>query len=1178
MKNLTLKDIKIEKKESDLVKSTAARLNIKKKDMAVIGISIKAGSADNADEFWNILTEGKTDLHYADKQRVDDFFNHMDANGYIGNKDQVRFKKFTCMKDVDKFDGYFFRINPAEARLMDPIQRLFLQTSYHALEDAGYGAANIKGKNIGVFVGYSEDDVKYSSIFSLDDDEGKILTGNMASIIPSRISYIMDLKGPAMSIDTGCSSSLTALYQAMESIYSGSCEMAVVGGIRYNYVLPILNCGQLDIFSSDGRTRAFDDNSEGTNNGEASCAIVIKQLSKAIEDNDNIYAVIKGSAINNDGATVGITAPNMEAQSQMIAQAWQSAGVDPETISYVECHGTGTHIGDPIEANALIRAFEKYTDKKQFCAIGSSKSNFSHSGPASGIVGIIKEVLSIKNKVIPPTVNFDVPNASVDFIDSPVYVNIDLRKWTSPVRRCGLNAFSMNGTNVHFVLEEYNSERRKAEEDKYKILSISAVKIESLSELVKDYISFLKKNPGISLSDFVYTVNTSRKICEYRTAIVFETRQQLIDELEKYSAQLEDVTIEPVRMKKSTEEAEKLLAECRNSRMSERQPLERLMEIWCEGYDINWSLMYDKNRYHRVSAPVYPFVKERCWYEFSGRNRFENELLKNCRSLIESEELPQELQEKLSGFADDFSKIVGSEKTDDEQIILLGRDGGEYTEAERFIAQKCYETFGYREININDSFSTFNNDSLQMSTLFGKIRSAYNINMTDLYKYDSISSLAASIEDTGKDIYAMADMIMDMSDKMSQVVPLEEYYKADIDKYNARTDSVSDLCSFKKVSYDNILLTGAAGYLGVYILRELLVNTSSAISLIVRAGKNITAEERVRVQVSKYFSSDLYDEYADRITVYEGDLVKNNFGLDKEYDELVQAVDCVIHCAANSSHFGDYSQFYDGNVTTTENVIMFAETGRKKVLNHISTYATGVFTGSGKGIYFTEFDDVDTEHIDDVEGYYPKTKIISEKLIQFSRQRGTDARIFRVDDILFEYERGIMQENINNNAIALIIKSFIELGMIPDIDGFEYEFSYVDYTAKAIALLVSLSDMPVNNFHIGNSVAVDLRACLSDSTLDIHTDVVPLKKFLDTGIELFEKNDPKYGLFNQIVIHGMNGGKIDLSYRASEVGSELTRRILEKQNFAWPALTSEAMNKFLAHCEKVGFISKRVYI
>ena len=1173
MKTLALKDIKIEKKEKEPVNNTFSRTNIKKKDIAVIGISIKAGHADNADEFWRILTEGKTDLHYADKQRVDDFFNYMDANGYIGNKAQVRFKRFTCMKDVDKFDRYFFRINPAEAKLMDPMQRIFLQTSYHALEDAGYGAANIKGKNIGVFVGYTENNVKYSSIFTIDDDSGKILTGNMASIIPSRISYIMDLKGPAMSIDTGCSSSLTALCQAMESIYGGSCEMAVVGGIRYNFALPILNLGQLDIFSSDGRTRAFDDNSDGTNNGEASCAIVIKQLSKAIEDNDNIYAVIKGSAINNDGATVGITAPNMEAQTLVITQAWQNAGIDPETISYVECHGTSTHIGDPIEANALIRSFEKYTDKKQFCAIGSSKSNFSHSGPASGIVGIIKEVLAIKNNVIPPTINFDVPNSSIDFIDSPIYVNTDIRKWTSTVRRCGLNAFSMNGTNVHLVLEGYNGDVSKTEEDKYKILSISAAKPESFTELVKDYISFLKKNPEISLSDLVYTVNTSRKICEYRTAIVFETRQQLIDDLEKYLEQIKNTAPEPVRMKKITEETEKLMTDYRNGITSGKQPLECLKEIWCEGYDINWSLIYDKKRYKRVSAPVYPFVKERCWYEFSGRNRFENELLKKCKALLESGDLSKELYEKLSGFTDDFSKIVGSEKTD-EQVILTGRDDGEYTEAERFIAQKCYETFGYREININDSFSTFNNDSLQMTTLFGKIRSAYNINMTDLYKYDSVSALAASLKCSAKDIYVMADMIMEMSAKMSQIVPAKEYFKADIDKYNARTDSVSDLVGIRKVSYDNILLTGAAGYLGVYILRELLVNTTSEISLIVRASKGITAEERVRTHLSKYFGSDLYYKYADRINVYEGDLVKSSFGMDKGYDELAQKVDCVIHCAANSSHFGEYSQFYDGNVTATENVIMFSETGRKKVLNHISTYATGVFSGSGKGIYFTEFDDVNTNHIDEVENYYHKTKIISEKLIQLSRQRGTDARIFRVDDILFEYERGIMQENINNNAIALIIKSFLELGMIPDIAGFEYEFSYVDYTAKAIALLVSLSGMPVNNFHIGNNVSVELRKCLSDSTLDIHADVVPLKEFLDKGIEMFESNDPKYELFDQIVIHGMNGGNIDLNYRASDVGSELTRRILEKYGFTWPALTSVVMNKFVVHCEKIGFISK----
>lgn len=1179
MKNLSLNDIRIGKKspESDSKSNRIIQGKVRKKDMAIIGMAIKVGSSDNIDEFWETISSGKTDLSYVDEQRKEDFFNFMEAEYGLFRRNEVRFKKISAMKDVDKFDGDFFKINPVEAQMMDPVQRLFLQTSYHALENAGYGAENINGRNIGVYLGYTEDDTRYcSQLYREEDcDDGKVFTGNMSSVIPSRISYHMNLKGPSLSVDTGCSSSLVAIHHAMTALINEDCEMAVVGGIRYNFVPSFLNFGQMDIFSYDGVTRSFDDFADGTNNGEASCAIVIKQLSKALEDNDSIYAVIKGSAVNNDGASLGITAPNMDAQENMLAQAWKNSDVNPDTISYIECHGTGTHIGDPIEVNAIINAFKKYTDRKQFCAIGSVKSNISHSGPASGVTSIIKTVLSMNNRVIPPSLHFDVPNSTIDFIDSPVYVNTKLKKWDTDIIRCGVNAFSMNGTNVHIVMEEYKEKRPVTTEDKYKILCLSALKKESLSKMVDNYIEFLDNHRDVSLSDLTYTVNTSRKLCEYRIAVVFETIEQLVNELKNYSEQILENKISSVNMKNNLLQSDKIIADYINGNKTDRFKLEELKKIFCDGFTINWKLMYDKDKYRRISAPLYPFYKQRHWFEFNGVRHFENKFENECRNMIENKNLPEDLKQQLEKLTEEISKFNSENKNNCTQtkINLLGRDNADYTDAEIFIAQKCFETFGYKDIDINDGLDVFNADSLQMTTLYSKMRSSYNMSLTDLYKYDSIKRLAENIGGSKMDIYDTVQKLLE-SQKNNESAEHIDYYSVDRKKYIERVKNSNDIDINNKKSYNNIMLTGATGYLGIYILKELLENTASVITLILRRRGDSTVFDRLKSKFGKYFDCDLFEKSINRLDIYEGDMLDCRFGLGNEYDSLADSVDCIIHCAAYTSHFGEYSDFYEANVCMTENIIMFAEEGQRKDIKHISTYAVAQFNGSGKGVFFTEFDNINVDHIEDVTVYYPRTKIIAENLMNSARERGINVSIFRLDDILFEYQRGVMQENIENNAIALIIRSFVELGTIPDVNGIEYEFTFVDYAAKAIVLLMHLSETASMNLHISNSSTTDLRECLSDSSLDIVTDLVPFEEFLNRGLALFENDKPEFAYFNDILIHFFDGGNISEDYRASGLGFEYTVKVLEKMNFYWPRLDADVFNKFLKHCVDVGFIKK----
>ena len=367
-------------------------------DIAIIGISVKLPNANTADEFWENIRNGvdcRTDLSAERKEAIDRY---------------IRFKQFpegsialvegSYIDEIDKFDHTFFRLSPKEASLMDPHQRLFLQACWEAVEDAGC-LKDISGSHTGVFVGYSPNirDMYSRLIYETNPSLlSSAMVGNTAAVTSGRVSYMLDLKGPSMVVDTACSSSLVAVDAACQSIRSGNCEMAIAGGIKI-HTMPIHHTHTrmgIGMESMDGITRAFDEESEGTGFGEGIGVVLLKPLERAKQDGDHIYAVIKGSASNQDGSSAGMTAPNPAAQEEVIRKAWSDAGIDPGTIGYVEAHGTGTPLGDPIEVNSLTRAFRAFTNKRNFCAIGSVKTNMGHLLEAAGIVGLIKTALALK--------------------------------------------------------------------------------------------------------------------------------------------------------------------------------------------------------------------------------------------------------------------------------------------------------------------------------------------------------------------------------------------------------------------------------------------------------------------------------------------------------------------------------------------------------------------------------------------------------------------------------------------------------------------------------------------------------------------------------------------------------------------------------------------------------------
>lgn len=617
------------------------------RDIAIVGMALKLPEANTAQEFWDILVNERDCIREVSGQRKADILEYLDV---LGHEDKELIQ-YGYIDDVDKFDYKFFGYTPLEADYMDPAQRLFLQTAYHALEDAGYSEEKIKGSNTGVFVGFSGDSFYKGLTDIVVPKSPMAVTGNMPSLIGGRISHVFDLKGPNIVVNTTCSSALVSLHYACQSLRNKECSMALVGSSNL-LNLPKEGLKGLGIESPTYRTRAFDDKANGTGAGEGVAAIVVKRYSDAKKDGDHIYAVIKGSAINHDGNSIGITAPNSKSQQEVIEKALKDAGVHPNTISYIEAHGTGTKLGDPIEIEGISNAFAKYTDRKQFCAIGSVKTNVGHTFISSGMVSLIKAILSINRKIIPASLNFDTPNRQINFENSPVYVNEATVDWEAKdfPRRCGVSSFGLSGTNAHIILEEVFDQEEPSEESSLEMLAVSAKSKNSLSNNIKQYIQYIETHKELSLHDFCITLNQGRSHYNYRAAFVCSSVDELQEKLQLLLKEVqgevvsEDIYFQILENNQLKEEADsgELVNKLIGQHLSNAQNTEVLIQLcsrYVQGDYIEWPKLYSNTKYKKLALPTYQFEEKRCWLDFEkvrAQRKKEQELKANLLQTVES--------------------------------------------------------------------------------------------------------------------------------------------------------------------------------------------------------------------------------------------------------------------------------------------------------------------------------------------------------------------------------------------------------------------------------------------------------------------------------------------------------------------------------------------------------------
>lgn len=597
-----------------------------KMDIAVIGMDVSMPQSKNINDFWNNIANNLdciTDFPANRRQDVEDYIR------YTGQDSELNYARAGYLEEIDKFDHEFFGMSPKEAELMDPNQRLFLQTAWGAIEDAGYGGRKLVGTRTGVYVGYDNSTVNaYRQLIA--DTRPELLslatTGNILPLIASRISHILDFHGPSMLIDTSCSSSLLAIHIASNAIRNGECDTAIAGSVKIS-MFPVLPENMLGVEATDGRTKAFDDRSDGTGIGEGVGAVLLKPLAKALSDGDSIYAVIKGSAANHDGASIGLTAPNVLAQEDVITRALKNADTPAESIAYIETHGTGTKLGDPIEIDAITRAFRKQTQRQQFCAISSLKSSIGHLDHGSGIASFIKGVLSLKHQQIPPTLHFERPNRNISFITSPVYVNDQLKEWSvsDTPRRCGVSSFGMSGTNCHIILEEAPissgstvSEKVVDTEEYPYVMSFSAKTESSLLGIARSMFGYLQEKPTASLGDICFTLATGRGHYAHRLSMVVTNTTHALENLKSlleggfYTSENEGIYyMHPERGMIHVIE--------QNSVRMEHKAKDNYMEFHkiCRAYqngdDMDWSSVFSSKKYRRLNLPVYCFDKVRSW-------------------------------------------------------------------------------------------------------------------------------------------------------------------------------------------------------------------------------------------------------------------------------------------------------------------------------------------------------------------------------------------------------------------------------------------------------------------------------------------------------------------------------------------------------------------------------------
>lgn len=695
-------------------------------DIAIIGLACRFPDANNKNQYWQNLARGKSSIgpfpssRKADLAALDDSLATLFNGGFL---DEIR-----------DFDNEYFNIPPAVASHMDPYHRLLLESFIETIEDAGYSRNELYGKNIGVYTGNDHTHRLFNSYLNfIDQPDFNSITGSWTAVLASRIAYLLNLQGPALVVDTSCSSALVAIDIAVKALRDGDCEAALVGAANLFFAPGKGIVG--DVENDEFVVRAFDQGASGTVWGEGIASLLLKPLSRAIKDGDDIYGVIQGIAVNNDGASNGITAPSAKAQEQVLNKAWKRADISPEDLSYIESHGTGTHLGDPIEIRGLTNAIAKHSKRKQFCGLGSVKTNIGHTVGVAGLASLIKVLLSFKNNQLPPSLNFNDPNPLIDFCQSPVYINDQLTDWPPRVgahRFAGISSFSLSGTNCHVVLRDENQSAHQIENRRPLIFILTGRTLDLLRENLENHVNYLKDN-SVDYHRACFTSAVGRELHRYRIACVVTDINDLMTKLHTVTSYLGEQDLDKssyglistgiwcsealdVKTDKLTE-LEKTASEI--IQRPTNNTFEMLAPLFVRGARINWKPLFTQEESRRAHLPAQPWKHNAFWPTVARRNEV------NIR-----QQPDLSIRERIPFICSQPSRISGLPNT------TKGTSNNEKT-----IAWIIAEVLGYDTIESSSNYYELGGDSILGAKIVNLANEVLNthIQISDLMASDSVA-------------------------------------------------------------------------------------------------------------------------------------------------------------------------------------------------------------------------------------------------------------------------------------------------------------------------------------------------------------------------------------------------------------------------------------------------------
>ncbi len=588
-------------------------------------MSGRFAEAESLDELWEHLEAGHDLVRLVSRWKPEhSAMATSAAAGYCAHGSFV--------ESIDRFDPSFFGISALEALWMDPQQRLFLEEAWRALEHAGYAGPSVQEKRCGVYVGCSSSN--YERLFT-EVPPAEVFWGNAEAVIPARIAYYLNLQGPALAVDTASSSSLVAVHLACQGLWAHETDMALAGGVFLQATPGFFQVtNRAGLLSPDGKCYAFDARANGFVPGEGVGVVVLKRLRDALRDGDHVHAVIAACAINQNGRSNGLIAPNARAQERLYRSAYERFEIDPESIQLLEANGTGTLLGDSIEYQALCRAFRQSTQQTGFCALGSIATNLGHAATAAGVAGLLKVLLALQHRRLPPSLHFERANPAIDFASGPFYVNGEARAWPSGSahpRRGAVSSFGIGGTNAHVVVEQAPAALPRPQVDlPGYLVTLSARSAAQLQQQVRNLLAWTRRAPEPALIDVSFTLFVGRMHLGHRLACVARDRDELLELLSAWLAggSARRVYVSELGEAKVPERASltrfgnHCIEQCRSGAPAEEylEHLTTVAELYAQGHALEFERLFPAGC-RRVPLPTYPFADERYWIDQPGATR-----------------------------------------------------------------------------------------------------------------------------------------------------------------------------------------------------------------------------------------------------------------------------------------------------------------------------------------------------------------------------------------------------------------------------------------------------------------------------------------------------------------------------------------------------------------------------